>query len=555
MSQSMFRPALAAAALSLLATAACGEVLTADDAVCGDGVVATGEACDDGDTAAGDGCSATCAVEDGFTCSGEPSACAVTCGDGLILGDEACDDGDTGDGDGCSAGCVVEDGFVCDGEPSVCEPGAPEISVTVRGTEVASGDILAFAEIDVGATDSIDVVVANEGDGPLTLDDVSITGADTPHFSLAFAGPLEPIAAGESITLTAVFAPGNGGLKRATLSIDSDDADEAPFELVLDAHTTGNTYRDITPASGPSGRFNHQMVDLGDGRLLLFGGRDAAGNRLNDTWLYEVEANAWSQLFPAAAPSPRDAHALAVVGPGLVLLFGGSTTAGGSASLGDTWLFDLATTTWTPLMTSGAPPARLQGGMVALGGGRALLHGGRTTSNGTEVNDTWQFDLATNTWTNLSPVAPPSVSSAFALDANGAVVVRVGGFASATPTADTWVYDVAANTWSLLTPAGGTTPGARAVHNGAFFAGGQFVLHSGKLDGCCIDPTAGTFALDVATSTWTVITPASEPVARFNYSLTYVAGSNKAIVFGGLLQNTGVGTALTTVYEYVGPRP
>jgi cysteine-rich repeat protein len=43
--------------------------------VCGDGRITASERCDDGNTTAGDGCGATCAVETGFVCGGEPSRC------------------------------------------------------------------------------------------------------------------------------------------------------------------------------------------------------------------------------------------------------------------------------------------------------------------------------------------------------------------------------------------------------------------------------------------------------------------------------------------------
>ena len=88
--------------------------------ICGDGVINGGEECDDLGTAAGDGCSATCTVEDGWECDGEPSVCAPICGDGLIEGAEECDDSGTDAGDGCSATCTVEDGWECTGEPSDC---------------------------------------------------------------------------------------------------------------------------------------------------------------------------------------------------------------------------------------------------------------------------------------------------------------------------------------------------------------------------------------------------------------------------------------------------
>jgi cysteine-rich repeat protein len=78
-------------------------------ATCGDRVVDTdeGEECDDGDRADEDGCSGTCTVEDGWTCSGEPSAC-VACGNETVEGEEECDDGNSDDGDGCNSECKVE---------------------------------------------------------------------------------------------------------------------------------------------------------------------------------------------------------------------------------------------------------------------------------------------------------------------------------------------------------------------------------------------------------------------------------------------------------------
>ncbi len=46
----------------------------------------------------------------------------IVCGDGVMEGAEQCDDGDTVDDDRCSATCLVESGFACLGEPSVCVP-------------------------------------------------------------------------------------------------------------------------------------------------------------------------------------------------------------------------------------------------------------------------------------------------------------------------------------------------------------------------------------------------------------------------------------------------
>jgi cysteine-rich repeat protein len=88
-------------------------------AVCGDALVVGGEQCDDDNPTANDGCSEECQVEDGWACEGTPSTCETVCGDGFVVGED-CDDGNNGGGDGCSATCVPEEGFMCDGEPSVC---------------------------------------------------------------------------------------------------------------------------------------------------------------------------------------------------------------------------------------------------------------------------------------------------------------------------------------------------------------------------------------------------------------------------------------------------
>ena len=95
--------------------------------ICGDGLVLGDEQCDDGNLDSEDGCSDICLVETGWTCTGEPSTCieddgtaAPVCGDGIVETGEACDDGNTEDGDGCSATCAVEDGWSCTGAHSLC---------------------------------------------------------------------------------------------------------------------------------------------------------------------------------------------------------------------------------------------------------------------------------------------------------------------------------------------------------------------------------------------------------------------------------------------------
>lgn len=91
---------------------------TTPDPFCGDGSIdRPAEACDDGDTDPDDGCSRTCAIEDGWSCRGEPSVCTEipvgNCGNGAVNAGEECDDNNLIDGDGCSSECLDEGELSC----------------------------------------------------------------------------------------------------------------------------------------------------------------------------------------------------------------------------------------------------------------------------------------------------------------------------------------------------------------------------------------------------------------------------------------------------------
>lgn len=482
----------------------------------------------------------------GSSGSGEP------CGNGLIDVPETCDDGNVADGDGCSSMCTVEPDFECSGEPSVCVALAPHMQVSLGGDR-NSGDTFAFpSAVDVGMSSTpVSISIINNGNGDLTITSVTTSGNEN---DFVLSTPSMVVAPGSSTSISATFSPMQGGMLTMPMTINSDDPSDPAFVLNLEGHTTPNVYRTLTPASSPSARYNHSMVDLGDGQVMMFGGRDAGGTFLNDTWFYDIETNTWTELMPATQPPARQAFGLAVGQAGQVILFGGSTGMGGGAA-SDTWSFAVGAEEWTQLTPIGGPPAaRFQHNMVSLGDGTILLYGGRN-SPGIEVGDTWLYDANADTWSDLMPATAPGNRSSFAMGFDGSQVLVYGGFVNFNPLNDTWSFDVTAGDWSALIPAT-TNPGARAVHSGAFFEGGTFILHSGKLNSCCIDPTAGTFEWDPVASDWSEITPASEPPARFNYGFAYIEGANKAIVFGGNLQNAGSGASIVdSLYEYVGPLP
>ena len=73
-------------------------------------------------------------------------------------------------------------------------------------------------------------------------------------------------------------------------------------------------------------------------RLIMFGGRNQEGRRLNDVWALDLGTWVWSRMpTMGAVPAPRHSAA-AVVHAGRFIIFGGSSA---SSRLNDVWILDL----------------------------------------------------------------------------------------------------------------------------------------------------------------------------------------------------------------------
>lgn len=83
----------------------------------------------------------------------------------------------------------------------------------------------------------------------------------------------------------------------------------------------------------PSPRDRSSMVALDDHRLLVYGGADAQGRRLDDSWIYDITNQSWTELSPIGKkPSARCSAAMFVLGS-RVLVFGGDV----GSPVGDLW--------------------------------------------------------------------------------------------------------------------------------------------------------------------------------------------------------------------------
>lgn len=126
----------------------------------------------------------------------------------------------------------------------------------------------------------------------------------------------------------------------------------------------------------------------------------------------------WTQDEPEPGPHARTCHSLVNLGDGRLLIFGGElrdTHAGRQANGDDTWLYHLADSRWERVAQNGEHPApRCHIGMAMDPvSGKAFLLGGWFNSSLVDrvFEDVWFFDRATETWQQQALETPvPGVS-------------------------------------------------------------------------------------------------------------------------------------------------
>jgi N-acetylneuraminic acid mutarotase len=153
-------------------------------------------------------------------------------------------------------------------------------------------------------------------------------------------------------------------------------------------------------AANPPHRIASAMSYIGDNKAILFGGYGQ--ELLSDTWIFNGEKNIWTNVsvLTEKTPTKRAYHTMAYLGDGKVLLFGGVTGSNAGTFIGDTWIYDINTNKWEEYKQSSKTPAvRREHAMAYLGNGMAILYGGGNMDGARD--DTWIFDINNNGWTEL----------------------------------------------------------------------------------------------------------------------------------------------------------
>ena len=291
--------------------------------------------------------------------------------------------------------------------------------------------------------------------------------------------------------------------------------------FVLSANAAAN-WTEKNPASHPSPRAS-AAASIGGDQVLLFGGF-IDSNVDDETWVYDLSDNTWTQQTPVTHPPKMEFHALAYIGDDKALLFGGTDIG---VLYDQTWIYDLSDNTWTQQSVTTHPAARFSHGMSHIEGDKVLLFGGFAFD---DIDDTWVYDLSDNTWTEQTPIVHPSARSHFALaSVGGDRGLLFGGFDGGDFFDETWIYDLSDGNWTQQSPT--TSPSDRSTF-GATLGGDQTIIfgEESEFPGGTLDET---WIYDLSDNNWTQQAPATHPSGRHIAAIAQIAG-NTVLLFGGV---------------------
>lgn len=195
-----------------------------------------------------------------------------------------------------------------------------------------------------------------------------------------------------------------------------------PIEESYRYDPTDSDPQDAASLAGPRAHAAF-ATDPASGLIYAIGGIDADGALLNTVEIYNQAADSWS---PAASlPDARADVCAAADGQGHIFVFGGRRAGYGSNdATADVFRYDMATNSWQA-MASMPMPLRDQVAVTGPHDGRIYLVGGRTPTN-TVVGNVLAYDFGANAWIHETSLANPVADAAATLDSEGRLWV-VGG--------------------------------------------------------------------------------------------------------------------------------
>ncbi len=276
------------------------------------------------------------------------------------------------------------------------------------------------------------------------------------------------------------------------------------------------------------------QYDVTRNQMVVYGGQNDTG-QLSELLVLQLATNEWERTDLSAVLEPRTdlASAIDTLNDRLVIIGG---RQGLSTSIEDVAAIDLKTMAVTELPTGPSPRHDI---FAASDGKHAWIFGGAGQFL-QSLDDLWQLDFATDTWTQLPQAAgAPSARTSYAFDYYQGALFLVGGHDVSSAQRDAWRYDLAGQEWAKLPST--SSPPAWAHFGSALDPGcGRIALVGG--DNLDNEDTALATTFTLEDSAFARLPTSNLPPARDHPSMIFDAGRYQLVLFGGGTLGDGLGT-------------
>jgi hypothetical protein len=211
-------------------------------------------------------------------------------------------------------------------------------------------------------------------------------------------------------------------------------------------------------ADGPIPMFGQRVVyDTQSDRIIMFGGITLTNFQfVDETWVYDYNTNTWTNMQPRKHPSGRNYVGMVYdSNADRVVMWGDWQWKYNPSTDSSVWTYDYNTNTWQEFKhVNKDGPAVRDYQMLAYDekNDRIIMYGGYEWGN----DETWIYDLNTDTWRQMYPLKNPGVISRYTMlyarDTNRTILF--GGQDGPNYNqfkGETWLYDLRHNKWTNAT--------------------------------------------------------------------------------------------------------
>ncbi len=244
--------------------------------------------------------------------------------------------------------------------------------------------------------------------------------------------------------------------------------------------------------------------------------------------LKSITSCEWYRQYPNNAPSIRRGHVISgIYNMDKVILFGGYHS---NVYYNETWEYDLSNNTWTNLQPTGEVPTPRHSHIMTwiYGEDKVLLFGGYTKTG--MDNNTYVYDHSENKWTKKSsgPEAREYHAAASIYDDDRVIVF--GGYNGTGYLNDTWVYDLSKDAWTKKSPINSPSP-RKDAEMATIFDSDDIVLFGGNVSGKKLEND--TWIYELSKDAWTKKNPTgTSPSPRRGHGMATIHGTDNILLFG-----------------------